>query len=82
MGEGRGESARKNRHMLRMLYEYCQNRLKYDHLKTENLLWKPMYFSPGSTHLEPDSKYSDLIGTMSAFNCLYLSHYVSHSAEI
>ena len=25
--------------------------------------------------LDPGSKYSELIGTMSAFNCLYLGHY-------
>ena len=60
----------------------CQNKLKYDHLKVQNLSYKPQYFSPGSKRLEPDSKYNDLIGTMSAFNCLYLGHYMSDRAEI
>ena len=53
------------------------NGLKYNYLKTETLPYKPLYFSPGSIRLEPDSKYSDLIGTISPFNCLYLDHYVS-----
>ena len=34
----------------------------------KNLPYERPYFSPGSKRLEPDSKYSDLIGTMSAFN--------------
>ena len=69
-------------HVLTILVEHCQNGLKYDHLKTENLPYKPLYFSPGSKHLEPDSKYSDLIGAMSAFNCLYLDHHFSDQADI
>ena len=68
--------------MLTILGKNCQNRLKYGQLKAEDLPYEPMYISPGSKHLEPDSKYSDLIGTMSAFNCLYLGHYFSDRAEI
>ena len=49
--------------------------MKYDYLTMENLPDKPQYLSPGSKRLEPVSKYYDLIGTMSAFNCLYLGHY-------
>ena len=71
-----------NRHVLKVLNEYFQNGLKYNHLKTENLPYKPLYFSPGSKPLEPASKYSDLIGTISAFNCLYHDHYLSDRAEI
>ena len=65
-----------------ILDEYCQNGLKYDHLKTENLLYSPLYFSPGSERLEPDTKYSDLIGTTSVFNYLYLNHYDSDRAKL
>ena len=54
----------------------AKNRLKYDHMKVENLPDKPLYFSPGSERLEPDHKYDDLIGTTSAFNCLYLHYYL------
>ena len=41
-----------------------------------------LYFSPGTDRLEPDSKYNYFIGTMSAFNCLYLRQYFSDRAEI
>ena len=61
---------------LTILDEYCQNGLKYDNLKTENLPYKPLYFSPGSKRFEPDSKYSYLMGTISAFSCLNLGHYI------
>ena len=71
------ESSPQNRHMLRSLCEYCQNRLKYDHVETDNLPFKPLYFSLCSTLIEPGTKYSNLIGTMPAFNCLYLGHSVS-----
>ena len=54
----------------------------YDPLTMENLPCKPLYFSPGSKRLEPAAKHSDLIGTMPAFNCLYLGHYFSDRAEI
>jgi len=70
-----GESAPQNRHVLKILDEYFQKGRKYNHLKTENLPYKPLYLSAGSEHLEPDTKYSDLIGAMSAFNCLNLDHY-------
>ena len=34
------------------------------------------------THgLDPGSEYSDLIGTMSVFNCLYFGHYFLNRAE-
>ena len=69
-----GESAPKNRHVLSNLGGYCQNRLNYDHLKTKDLPQKPLYFSPISKRLELDTKHSDLIGTISVFNCLYLDH--------
>ena len=62
--------------------ECCENEMKYDHLTIENLLYKPIYFSPGSKRLEPDSECSDLIRTMSAFNCPYIGHYFSDRAEI
>ena len=67
-----------------LLGDCCQNRLKYDHLETEDLPYKQLYYSPVSNHLEPASKHSDLIGTMSAFNCLYLFNclYFSDQAEI
>jgi len=42
----------------RFLGKFCQNRLKYDHLKTEALQYKLLHFSPGPKRLEPDSKYS------------------------
>jgi len=76
------ESAPENRHVLTILGEYCQNGMKYDHLAIENLQNTNLYFSPGSKRLEPDTKYSDLIGTMSVFNCLYLDHYFLDRAEI
>ena len=65
--------------MLTILDEYYQNGLIYDHLKTKKLPDKLLCFSPGSEQLEPDSKYNDLdlIGTISAFNCRYLDHYLS-----
>ena len=44
-------STAQNRRVLRILYEYCQSRLTYDHLKTESLPYKPLYFSPGSKSL-------------------------------
>ena len=56
--------------------------MKYNHLTIENLLCKPLYFSPGSERLEPNSNYNDKIGTMSAFNYLYLGQYFSDGAEI
>ena len=68
--------------MLEILDEYYKNRLKYDHLTTGHLLYKPLYFSPDSKRSEPDLEYSDLIGTMSAFSCLNLGHYLSDRAEI
>ena len=76
------ENAPQNKHVLTILDKYCQKGMKYYHLKTENLPQKPLYFSPGSKRLEPDSKYSDLIGIMSTFNCLYLGHYSSDRVEI
>ena len=68
--------------LLKIVDECCQNGIKYDHLTIQNSTYKPLYFSPGSKRLEPDSTHSDLIGTMSAFNCLYLGHYFSDRAEI
>ena len=68
-----GESAPQNRRLLTILGEYFQNRLNYGHLKTKDLPYKPVYFSPGSERLEPDTKYSGLVGNMSAFNRLYIS---------
>ena len=68
--------------MLTILVEYCQNGMKFNHLKTGNLPYKPLYFSTGSKHLEPDSKYNELIGTKSAVNCLHLDPYFSDPAEI
>ena len=49
---------------------------------TEDLAYKPLYFRPGSLRLAPGSKYSNFIGTMSVFNCLYFGHYFSNGAEI
>ena len=51
-------------------------------LMAGNLPYKPLHFSPGSKQLEPASKYSDLIETMSAFSYLYLGQYFSDRAEI
>ena len=48
------EIAPENRHMLTILGKCCQSRLKYNHLKAEDLAYKPLYFSPGSKRLEPD----------------------------
>ena len=76
------ESATQNRHMLKTLEERCQIGLKYDHLKTENVPHNSLNFSPGTKCLEPGTKYSDLMRTMSAFNCLYFDHYFSDRAEI
>ena len=70
-----------NRHMLTILGDYYENGMQNDHVTTENMPYKPLYFSLGSKHLEPASTYSDLIGTMSVFNCLYLLHYFSDRAE-
>ena len=56
--------------------------MKYGHLVTEDLPYKPLLFRPGSSLLDPGSNYSDLIGTMTAFNCLYLCHYLLDRAEI
>ena len=61
--------------MLAILGEYRQNRLNYDHLKTNDLPYKPLYFSPGSKRFELGTKYSDMIVAISAFSCLYLGHY-------
>ena len=44
--------------------------------------YKPLYFSDGSIHLEPDTKYIILIGTESIFNFLYLDYYLSAQDEI
>ena len=56
--------------------------MKYGLLMTEDLPYKPLYSRPGSKRLDPGSKYSDLIGTMSVFNCLYFVHHFSNGAEI
>ena len=53
--------------------------MKYDHLTIENLPFRLLYSSPGCT---PDSKYSDLIGTLSEFNCIYLGGDFLDRAEI
>ena len=76
------ESPPQNKHMFTTLSEYCQARLKCDHLKTNGSPYKPLHFSPCYKLLEPNSKFSDLIGTISAFNGLYLGHYFSNCAEI
>ena len=44
---------------------------------TEDLPYKPLHFRPGSLRFAPGSKYSNLIGTMSVFNCLYFGHFFS-----
>ena len=44
-----------------ILDEYCPIGLKHNQLKTENLSYKPLYFSPGFKRLRTDSRYS---GTM------------------
>ena len=46
------ESVSQNRHVLTILDECCQSLLKYNHLKTENMPWKPLHISPGSKRLE------------------------------
>ena len=51
--------------MLTIFGEYYQNGMKRNHLTIEDLPYKPLYFSPCSKRLEPASKYSDLIGTIS-----------------
>ena len=65
-----------------ILDDYCKHWQKHDNLKTKISLYKLQYFSPGSKRLDPDTKYNDLIGTITAFNCLYLGHYFSDRAEI
>ena len=70
-----------NRHVLTILSECCQNVMTYGHLMTEDLPYKPLCFRPGSLRLAPGSNYSNLIGTMSVFNCLYFGHYFSNGAE-
>ena len=65
-----------------IISERCQNGMKYGYLMTEDLPYKPLYFRPGSLRLAPGLKYNDLIGAISAFNCLYLAHYFSERAEI
>ena len=75
------KNAPQNRQVLKIVDEYRQNGLKYDHLKAEIFPYKPLHFSPGSIRLEPASKDSDLMGTISAFNCLHLGHYFSDRAE-
>jgi len=67
---------------LQFLGEYCENGVKYTQQMIENLPCRPLFFSPGSKCLEPDSKCSDFIGAMSAFNCIYPGHYFSDRAEI
>ena len=67
--------------MLATLGKFWQNGMKYNHLVIKNLPYKPLYISPGSKCLEIDSRCSDLIGAMSAFNCLFLGHYFSDQAE-
>ena len=76
------ERAAQNSHMLTIFSEWCQNLMTYGHLMTEGLPYKLLYFRPGSLRLAPGSKYSNLIGTMSVFNCLYLGHYFSNGAEM
>ena len=71
------ERAGQNRHVLAILSEWCQNVMTYGHLMTEDLPHKPLYFQPGYLRLATGSKYSDLIGTMSVFNCLYISVIIS-----
>ena len=75
------ERAAQNRHVLTILSEWCQIVMTYGHLMTEDLPYKPLYLRPGSLRLAPGSKYSNLIGTMSVFNCLYFGHYYSNGAE-
>ena len=52
------------RHVLTILSEMLQNRMKYGHVMTEDLPYKPLYFRPGSKRLESASICSDLIGTI------------------
>ena len=53
--------------MLKCSSELCLNWMKYRHLMTNVLPYKPLYFQPGSQGLELGSKYSGSIGaTMSA----------------
>ena len=68
--------------MLIISDEFRQNGLKYNHLKTEILPHNPLYLSPGSIRLKPDTNQSDLIATVSAFNYLYLDHSLSDRAEM
>ena len=56
--------------------------MTYGHLMTEDLPYKPLYFRPGSLRLALGSKYSNMIGTVSVFNCLYFGHYFSNGVEI
>ena len=44
--------------MLANLGKHCQNGVKYDHLMTEDLPYKPLNFYFGSKRVEPDSKYT------------------------
>ena len=76
------ERAAQNRHVSTILCEWCQNVMTYGQLMTEDLPYKPLYFRPGSLRLATGSKYSNLIGTMSVFNCLYFGHYFSNGTEI
>ena len=69
------------RHVLTILSELLQNGTKYGLLMIEDLPYKPLYVRPGSKRLDPGSEYSDLIGTMSVFNCLYFGHYFLNRAE-
>ena len=39
--------------------------MEYDQLTIEKLLYRPLCSSPGCKRIEPDSKYSDLIWTVS-----------------
>ena len=42
------ERAAQNRHVLVILIELCQKGMKYGHLMTGDLPYKPLYFRPGS----------------------------------
>ena len=80
------ERAPQNKNVLKTLDEYFQKRLKYDHLKVKNLSYRRLYFSPAYKRLQDthkqDTEYSDLTGTVSSFNCLYLGHSFSDRAQI
>ena len=76
------ERASHKEHVLTIFGGYCRDRMKYNHLTIEDFPYKKHWMFLLVIDVLNQPQNSDLIGTMSAFNCPYLCPYFSEQAEI